>query len=109
MSQAGGPDAEAGAGADSAKPPRLSQAELEAAIVDRQRHLSDTLDELSRRLEPARLARTTVADARASAVAQVVDSRGALRTERVAAVAAAIALIIITLVVARVRTRRRHR
>ncbi len=109
MSQAGGTDPAAASGAHAVERPRLSQAELQAAIAERQRHLGDTLDELSRRLEPARLARTTVADARAAAVSQVVDRRGAVRVERVAAIAAAVVLIIVTTVIARVRTRRRQR
>jgi len=108
--QAAAPDPVAGAGSHAADPPpRLTQPELEAAIAERQRHLAATLDELGRRLEPARLARTAAADARASAVSTVIDSRGALRLERVVAIAAALVVVVVTAVVAHVRTRRRNR
>ena len=97
------------AGAHAATPaPTLTPAELETAIAERQQHLAATLDELGRRLEPARLARTVAADARASAVATVVDRHGGLRVERVVAIAAAVLVVVVTMIVAHVRTRRRR-
>ena len=108
--QAAGPDPVTTAGSHAAAPPpRLTAPELEAAIAERQRHLAGTLDELGRRLEPARLARTVTADARATAVGTVMDSRGALRVERVAAIAVALVVVVVTMVAAHVRTRRRGR
>ncbi len=86
---------------------QLGRAELEVAIAERQRSLAATLDELSRRLEPSRLAREGVAGVQSSARSAVVDTAGRPRTERIAAVLAAVVVVIVVSVIARVRTRRR--
>jgi hypothetical protein len=83
-------------------------AEIEAAIRDRQQHLSATLDELSRRLQPSALAQAATADVRQSARSLVVDpASGGLRVERLVAVGAAVAVLVVLSIVARVRVRRR--
>jgi hypothetical protein len=88
-----------------ARPKPPSEAELEAAIRERRQHLTDTLDELNRRLAPARLRHEAVREGRDRARAVVVDPvSGRPRIERIAAVAAAVAVLVVVVVV---RARRR--
>ncbi len=61
-----------------------SPAEIERDIEEARERLAGTVDEIAERVKPANVAKK----GKASAMAQVVDPRtGALRTERVAAVA----------------------
>lgn len=92
---------------DGSPQPR-SASEIEAAIRERQEHLSSTLDELSRRVQPKALAQAATDDAKESARALVIDpASGTWRIERLAAVGAAVAVLVVLTVIARVRTRRR--
>jgi hypothetical protein len=50
----------------------------------------------------------SAADARATATSLVVDRTGALRVERIGAIAAALAVIVAVSIIASVRTRRRR-
>ncbi|MGF1647903.1 MAG: DUF3618 domain-containing protein [Kineosporiaceae bacterium] len=89
-----------------ARPKPPSEAELEAAIRERRQHLAATLDELNRRLDPARLRHEAVQESRDRARATVVDPvTGRPRVERVAAVAAALAVLVLVVVL---RARRRR-
>jgi hypothetical protein len=88
----------------------MSEAELEAAIRERRRHLTDTLDELGRRLEPARLRHAAVQDGRDRARAVVVDPvSGRPRVERIAAVAAALLIVVLAVALRSHRARRSSR
>ena len=57
-------------------------AALEAIIVARRRHLSDTVDELVVRTPPKEIARRSAADAKERAVGLVSNDDGQLRYER---------------------------
>ena len=93
---------------DSPKPPSAS--ELEQAINERRTHLNDTLDELSRRLEPGRLRRGVVQDGRDQVRSTVVDPvTGRPRIERLAAVGGALLVLVVLTIVARSRSRSRRR
>lgn len=76
-------------------------AALEAIIDARRRHLANTVDELVVRAHPKEIARRTTADASARAKALVLDGSGALRYERVAAVAAAVVAVAVLVVLRR--------
>ena len=68
--------------------------DLTREIGQRQEHLARTVDELAARVAPKELARRGVADAQAKAREAVLDERGDLRTERVAAVGGALAAVV---------------
>jgi len=67
--------------------PDRTPAEIEADIELTRTRLAGTVDAIAERVKPANVARRGVESARA----QVVDERGELRPERVAALAAAVA------------------
>lgn len=78
-------------------------AAIEAEIARRREHLAATVDELVERANPRALASRGVEDARGRLRAAVFTPTGELRTERVAAVAAAVAVLVL------LRTLVRHR
>ena len=67
-----------------------SAAELEADIEQTRLRLAGTVDAIAERVKPANVARRGAE----SAKSQVVDERGQVRTERVAAIAAAAAGVV---------------
>jgi len=73
-----------------ARPPAVrpdrTPAEIEAEIEATRARLAGTVDAIAERVKPANVARRGLASARA----QVVDERGELRPERVAALAVAV-------------------
>jgi hypothetical protein len=77
------------------KPEKLpeSPAALEQAIQARRDHLSATIDELTARARPKEIARRGVAGAQRRFRALTHGPDGQLRTERLAAVAGAIAVL----------------
>ena len=70
-------------------------AAIEAEIARRREHLAATVDELVERANPRALAQRGVEDARGRLQAAVFTPTGELRTERVAAVAAAVAVLVL--------------
>ena len=70
-------------------------AAIEAEIARRREHLAATVAELVERARPRALAERGVQDARARFQAAVYTPAGDLRTERVAAVAAAVAVLVL--------------
>ena len=68
--------------------------DLAREIGQRQEHLARTVDELASRVAPKELARRSVADAQAKARDALLDEKGDLRTERVAAVGGAVAAVV---------------
>ena len=81
-----GSDDEKGAKALAARTP----AQIEADIVATRARLAGTVDAIADKVKPANVARRGVDAAKA----QVVDERGQLRPERVAAIAVAVAAIV---------------
>jgi phosphoenolpyruvate carboxylase len=79
---------------------------LEREIEARREHLASTVDELIVRAHPKAVARRGIADVKARIKAAARDEDGALRTERVGAVAAA-TLVVVVMVIWRARRRRR--
>ena len=73
-----------------AKPAERSPAEIEAEIERTRARLAGTVDAIAERVKPANVARRGVEAARA----QVVDERGELRPDRVAAVGVAVAVLV---------------
>jgi hypothetical protein len=73
-------------------------AKIEAVIEEHRARLAATVDELVVRAHPKEIARRGAADAKVRFTAATRTSDGALRTERVVAVAAA-ALVLVTVVV----------
>ncbi|GAA4984305.1 DUF3618 domain-containing protein [Kineococcus glutinatus] len=63
---------------------------LEREIELRRARLAATIDELAGRVQPSALKERAIGSARRSAVSFATDSDGALRVERVGAVAAAV-------------------
>ncbi len=78
---------------------------LQAAIEVRREHLSVTLDELAQRVKPANLANEAKDEAVDRAKRAVSDEDGNVLYERVAAIGAAVLAVVVTMVVARRRTR----
>lgn len=76
--------------------------EIERAIEARRAHLAATVDELVRRTRPAELARAGAEDARRRARGLVADENG-IRVERVVAVAAAVAAVLLVIAIGRRR------
>ena len=73
-------------------------AELERAIAEHQRALAATVDELLDRVRPANVAARTRAEATRRAHEAVYAEDGWLRTERLAAVGAAVAAVVALMV-----------
>jgi hypothetical protein len=84
-----------------------SPAEIEAEIEATRLRLAGTVDELATRVQPKEIARRSAQDAKAKAFAATHTEDGKLRTERVAAVGAAAALLGALAVVRALRRRRR--
>jgi hypothetical protein len=82
-------------------------AAIEAEIALRREHLAATVDELTRRAHPKAIARQGAADAKDRIRAAALTPTGELRTERVGAVAAALAVLVVLGVVLRYRRHRR--
>ena len=82
--------------------PRALEREIEA----RRARLAATIDELAGRVQPAALKDRAVHSVQHKALALTTDSDGALRVERVGAVAVAVVGVLV-LVVLRRRSRRR--
>ena len=78
-------------------------AAIQAAIVERQQRLAVTIDELTHRVSPKELARRGAATAQARARAAVMTPTGDLRTERVGAIGAAVALVLALMIWSRRR------
>jgi hypothetical protein len=70
-----------------------SPAALEQAIQDRRDHLAATIDELTARAQPKEIARRGAAEAQRRFRTLTHGPDGQLRTERVAAIAGAIAIV----------------
>ena len=70
-------------------------AAIEAEIARRREHLAATVDELVERANPRALAQRGVEDARGRLRAAAFTPSGELRVERVAAVAAAVAVLVL--------------
>jgi hypothetical protein len=79
---------------DAQKAPAGSVAELEQAIAERREHLAATIDELTARAAPKELARRGAEDLRARVEAAIRTADGQLRTERIAAVGAAVVAVL---------------
>jgi hypothetical protein len=82
-------------------------AAIEAEITRRREHLAATVDELVERARPKAIAQRGVADVKGRVRAATLTPQGELRTERVGAVAAAVALLVLVGVVLRRRRSRR--
>ena len=82
-------------------------AALEALIARRRADLASTIDELVVRAHPKEIARRSVADARGRLQGFARTDDGQLRTERLAAVAAAAASLVGLVLLLRRRTRGR--
>jgi hypothetical protein len=78
----------------SPEPLPTSPKELEAHIERTRERLVGTVDELAYRLQPKVLAKRGAADAKAKLDAAVRTPDGSLRTERLAAVAAAVTTLV---------------
>jgi hypothetical protein len=83
-------------------------AQIEAEIEATRTRLAGTVDELATRVQPKEIARRSAEDAKAKLQAATHTEDGSLRTERVAAVGGAAALLAV-LVGLRARARRRKR
>jgi MYXO-CTERM domain-containing protein len=83
-------------------------AQIEADIEATRTRLAGTVDELATRVQPKEIARRSAEDAKAKLQAATHTEDGSLRTERVAAVGGAAALLAV-LAGLRVRARRRKR
>lgn len=82
---------------------------IEREIDQTQAHLASTVDELAARVAPKAIAQRGVASAQAKAREAVLDERGGLRTERVAAIGGSLVAVLTTMVTLSVRKRRRRR
>jgi hypothetical protein len=80
---------------------------IEKAIAERRAHLAATIDELADRATPKALVAKARADVQARVMAAVYTPDGELRTERLAAVGGAVAVLGSLMVLVR-RRRRRH-
>jgi hypothetical protein len=78
-----------GQSATAAQTPAQIEAEIEATRA----RLAGTVDELATRVQPKEIARRSAEDAKAKLTAATHTEDGSLRTERVAAVGAAAALV----------------
>ena len=81
-------------------------AQIEQVIAQRRAHLASTIDELSARARPKEIARRSVADAKARMQSFTRTEDGALRTERLAAIGAAVAVVVTALTLLRRRAGR---
>jgi len=88
---------------ESSQTPAQIEAEIEATRL----RLAGTVDELATRVQPKEIARRSVRDARARLQEATHTEDGSLRTERVAAVVAAAALLAALTVYRIMRSRRR--
>lgn len=86
-----------------------SPAELEAVIAQRRERLAATVDELVHRAQPKEIARRSVADAKVRFADATRTDEGELRTERIAAVAGAVAAFLAVVYLLRRRRSRRDR
>jgi hypothetical protein len=80
-------------GADKSGGTPESPAALERAIQDRRDHLAATIDELTARAKPKEIARRGAAGAQRRLLTLTHTPEGQLRTERLAAVAGAVAVL----------------
>jgi Protein of unknown function (DUF3618) len=83
-------------------------AQIEADIEATRTRLAGTVDELATRVQPKEIARRSAEEAKAKLQAATHTEDGSLRTERVAAVGGAAALLVV-LAGLRARARRRKR
>ena len=74
-----------------------SIAQLQAEIEAARGRLADTVDELAYRAQPQEIMRRQTESARASFLAATHDETGALRTERIAAVLGAVAVVLVAI------------
>jgi hypothetical protein len=84
----------------------LSPDAIEAEIAQRRAHLASTLDELTVRAQPREIVRRQKESAKAKLVGATHTPEGGLRVERVAAIAAAGAVMIAVLALLHRRNRR---
>jgi hypothetical protein len=73
--------------------PSQTPAQIEAEIEATRARLAGTVDELSTRMQPKEIARRSAEDAKAKVQAATHTEDGSLRTDRVAAIGAAAALL----------------
>lgn len=88
-----------GPGPENAAPPVLSPDQIEAQIAVTRAHLASTIDELAVRAQPGEIVRRQRASARAKLVEATHTPEGDLRVERLGAIAAAGAVVLIVLAV----------
>jgi hypothetical protein len=81
---------------------------IEAEIAATRAHLASTIDELSVRAKPKEIARRQAESAKVKVVNATHTPDGALRVERVAAVAAAISAVVLLLGILHRRSRSRR-
>jgi hypothetical protein len=86
------------------KKPAGSPSQLEAAMAERRAHLAATIDELAGRAQPKEIARRTSRGLRERIQGLTHTPDGDLRTERLAAVGAAV--VVLAGVLALIRRRR---
>jgi hypothetical protein len=79
---------------------------IEQLIAHRRANLASTIDELAQRARPKEIARRSAADAKGRIQAFARTDDGALRIERLAAVAGAVAALVTVLTVLRRRAGR---
>ena len=92
--------------APTAAQPELSPDEIEAEIATTRAHLASTIDELTIRTQPREIVRRRKESARASFVDATHTPDGDLRVERIGAIAAAGAAVLLVLAILH---RRHHR
>jgi hypothetical protein len=80
-----------------AVPPALSPDQIEAQIAQTRAHLASTIDELAVRAQPGEIVRRQKESARAKLVEATHTPEGDLRVERLGAIAAAGAVVLIVL------------
>jgi hypothetical protein len=79
---------------------------IEQVIAERRANLASTIDELAQRTRPKEIARRSAAGAKGQVEAFARTPDGALRTERLAAVAAAVAVLVTVVALLRRRAGR---
>jgi hypothetical protein len=79
---------------------------IEQLIADRRADLASTIDELAQRARPKEIARRSAADAKGRVQAFARTEDGTLRTERLAAVAGAVAVLVTVVALLRRRAGR---
>jgi len=101
-----GTGADTAADAAAARKLPSDPAAIEDLIARKRADLAATIDELTVRAHPKEIARRSAADAKSRVQAFATTDDGALRTERLAAVAGAVAAVLAVLILLRRRAGR---